>query len=104
MTHAYINYPNPHITVHRQVACRDIGKMGKAGQRRIRIDNASVSHEFGQFTKQAYRFMADASANDMWLEIEFNDSAFELAVVEHVRLLIAARYSPFSVVSIEAHC
>jgi hypothetical protein len=69
MTYAYINYPNPHITVHGQRTCSDIGKMAKAGQRRVRIDDSSISHELSQFAVKSYRVGADASMNDKWLEV-----------------------------------
>ncbi len=104
MTHAYINYPNPHITLHGQATCADIGKMHKTGQRRVRITANSISHELQQFARKSYRFGADASNNDMWLEVDFADAAFEQALVAHVQHLIGASYKPLASVPIEEHC
>lgn len=104
MVNAYINYPNPHITVHGDATCSAIGKMRKGGQRRVRIDAASISQELKQFATKAYVFGADASKNDMWLEIDFGDASFERAVVEHVRRLLGVHYKPLGAASIENHC
>ena len=104
MTHAYINYPNPHITLHGQATCGDIGKMRKPGQRRVHIDTNSISQELQKFATKAYRFGADASTNDMWLELDFSDGPFEQAVVVYVQHLIGANYRPLAAVPIETHC
>jgi hypothetical protein len=104
MTHAYINYPNPRITLHGKSSCSDIGKMGKSIQRHVRVDDSSVSAELQRFRAKSYRFSADATANDMWLEVDFDDAAFERAVVAHIHRLISVHYKPFATVTVEPHC
>ena len=104
MLQAYLNYPNPKVRVHRQQHCGEIGKMKKVGQRNVLIDNASISSEFQNFAAKTHRFAADASLNDMWLSVDFDDPTFEDAVVEHVRQLIGRHYSPFIGVTVEHHC
>jgi hypothetical protein len=104
MLQAYLNYPNPHVFIHRRGGCPEIGKMTKVGQRRIRIDPAAISHELQQFAAKAYPFAADRLKNDMWLEVDFGDPDFELAVVEHVRHLVGMHYTPFAAVKVETHC
>jgi hypothetical protein len=104
MLQAYLNYPNPKIRVHAQPNCSEIGKMKKAGQRHVVIDDKSISAELQKFAAKVYRFNADASSNDMWLSVDFNDPAFEQAVIEHVQRLVGAHYTPFAPVKIDHHC
>ncbi len=40
---AYLNYPNPHMTLHSDSTCAEIGKMQKAGQRDVTINRASFA-------------------------------------------------------------
>jgi len=104
MTHVYINYPNPKIRLHCQSTCGDIGKMRKSSQRHVRLDSSSISFELQRFRAKAYPFSADKTANDMWLEVDFGDLQFERAVVEHIRGLVGAHYSPFAAITIDQHC
>lgn len=104
MLQAYLNYPNPKIRLHAQASCGEIGKMKKAGQRHVLINNASISAELQKFASKAYRFNADAANNDMWLSVDFDGDAFEMAVVEYVQRLVGRHYGPFSAVRIDRHC
>lgn len=104
MLHAYFNYPNPHVSVHRRAGCPEIGKAMKVGQRRIRIDRASITGELQQFAAKAYTFAAERSTNDLWLEVDFGDPTFEFAVVQHVLHLIGTHYKPFAAVKVDTHC
>ena len=83
--HAYINHPNPHITVHGQSTCGAIGKMRKPGQRQVRLHTASIGHELQWFAMKAHGFGSDTSTNDMWGEIDFGDGAFEHVKVNWAR-------------------
>lgn len=40
----------------------------------------------------------------MWLQLDFGDSEFERALVEHIRKLLARRYTPLSRVKVSTHC
>jgi hypothetical protein len=104
MLQAYLNYPNPKIRVHAQMGCGEIGKMQKAGQRHVVINNDSIGKELQKFAAQTYRFGADASLNDMWLSVDFGDSLFEEAVIEHVQRLVSQHYGPFGAIKIDHHC
>jgi len=104
MLKAYINYPNPHITIHGDAGCADIRKQHKEGQRLVRLDVASLSTELKRFKAKDYRFGSAAGTNDMWLEVDFADHAFERAIVEYVRKLLAEHYTPFGQVGVEQHC
>jgi len=104
MIKAYINYPNIHVTLHNKPNCPSIGQQQKDGQRIIRIDIGSLSTELDRFKTSYYRFGANASINDMWLYVDFNNSDFERAVVEYVRGLLSEHYTPFDRAKVIQHC
>jgi len=104
MLRAYINYPNPKVRAHRQRSCGDFQKMHKSGQRLVRIDRQTISDELQRFFGKEYGFAANATSNDMWLEIDFGDDDFEAGVLAHVHRLIGKHYAPLSNVAIETHC
>jgi hypothetical protein len=103
MLWAYFNYPNSKIRIHGQKDCSEIGKMRKAGQRSVEVDDTSISSELRKFSTKTYRFAADPTSNDLWLQVNFGDSDFEEAVVAYIQRLVAADYSPFRV-RIDRHC
>jgi hypothetical protein len=78
--------------------------MGKTGQRHIRIDIDSASTELRCFANKKYTFASNAGSNDMWLDIEFEDAAFEKAVLEYVRRLIGKHYAPLNRAELTFHC
>lgn len=104
MLNVYLNYPNPRVTVHRNERCSSIQKHQKPGQRVVRLDVACLSVELKKFEEQHYMFAADAANNDMWLEVDFGDAEFERAVVQYVKNVLAAHYTPFGPVTITPHC
>lgn len=104
MLAAYINYPNPHITIHSNAGCATIQQQHKQGQRLIRLNVKTLCEELERFAEKHYRFGAEQGTNDMWLYVEFLDSAFERAVVEYVRKLLTTHYSPFGRITVSEHC
>jgi len=104
MTIVFVNYPNAYMMVHNDVNCNSIQQHSKKGQRYIRIDMGNISAELQRFSHGHYTFAANPSENDMWLEIDFNDSTFEHAISEHIRFLLGNRYSPFANISLSSHC
>ncbi|MDB5243144.1 MAG: hypothetical protein JWP57_3769 [Spirosoma sp.] len=96
MTKAYINYPVPHIRSYSNTESAQIGKHNKADQRHIRIDIDTLSTELIRFSTGYYRFAAKTSSNDMWLEIDLNDSQFEGDVLRFIQRQIGQRYTPLS--------
>ena len=104
MLKAYINYPNPHVTIHANAECSRIQQQHKQEQRVVRLEVRSLSLELQRFSAQEYQFGAEAETNDMWLELDFSDPVFEKAVVEYVRSILALHYSPFARVSVDEHC
>ncbi len=104
MLTAYLNYPNPHVTIHTDTDCTTIQQQHKQNQRVIRLDKRTLSAELERFQNKYYRFGSDQETNDMWLYVDFLDSAFEHAVVEYIRTLLGAQYAPFNRVVINEHC
>ena len=104
MTKAYLNYPNPHITLHRNPLCGAVQQMGKSGQRYVRIDTLTISGELQRFQSKHYSFAAHAGANDMWIEVDFADADFERALIDYIRRLLGRHYSPFGGAPVSTHC
>lgn len=104
MIAAYINYPNPHITIHASSGCSAIQQQHKKGQRRVILNLNTLSSELERFSSKFHKFGADQSTNDMWVVADFSDPAFERAVVEYVRKLLASHYAPFVRVAVNEHC
>lgn len=104
MIRVYINYPNPHITIHANTTCGSLHQQHKENQRAVSINRSTLSAELMRFSEKDYRFGAQVENNDMWLAVDLDDSAFEHAVVEYIRKLLARYYSPFGKVAIDQHC
>ena len=101
---AYVNYPNPHVTLHGDLKCLEIGKMQKAQQRAVTINRASFTQAINQLTSKSFQLGAQAQINDVWLSIEFGDGEFEEAVAKYACRLLGERYSPLKVAPIKKHC
>jgi hypothetical protein len=104
MISAYINYPNPHVTIHANDGCGNVQQQHKQGQLNVLLNRKTLSSELERFESKFYKFGADQSTNDMWLTVDFSDSKFERAVVEYIRQLLASNYSPFARVTVNEHC
>lgn len=104
MLKAYINYPNPHITIHADAECPTIQQQHKQGQRVVELRVATLSAELERFAAKEHRFAPNPDANDMWLNVEFGDPAFEWAVIEYVRRLLRRHYTPFARIKVDEHC
>jgi hypothetical protein len=104
MLRAYVNYPNPKVSIHHDPSCGAIQKNNKPGQRVVRIDAENISAEIRRFTTKGYSFAANPAENDMWLEANFEDADFEAAVIAHVHRLIGKHYAPLAKVGVETHC
>ena len=101
---AYVNYPNPHMTLHGNLNCLEIGKMQKPQQRVMTINRASFAQAINQLSSINFQLGAQAQVNDVWLSIEFGDSEFEEAVARYACRLLRERYSPLKVAPIKKHC
>jgi len=104
MVKAYLNYPNSRVSAHTDISCGEIRKMRKPGQRTIRFDPTTFSCEIARFIHKEHPFASQQEYNDMWLEIDFGDTGFELAVLRYVHGLLGDRYKPFADARFEIHC
>lgn len=104
MTKVYVNYPDPKFSIHHDPLCAEVCKMGKTGQRHIRIDIDSASTELQRFANKKHTFSSNAGSNDMWLDIEFEDADFEKSVLKYVRRLIVKRYASLGKAKLTTHC
>ena len=104
MLKAYINYPNPHVTIHYDPDCKSIQAQNKAEQRYRRITIITVSLELQNFRDKKYTFAANPDHNDMWLEIDFRDREFDLAVLNYICRLLGKHYAPLAGIKPTIHC
>ena len=104
MLKAYLNYPSKGFGVHLDPKCKHIQKHGKSNQRYVRINPKTISIELQNFAAHGYPFGATSQTNDMWLEVEFGDPAFELAVLSHVHRLLGREHEPFAQALMEFDC
>lgn len=104
MLTAYINYPNPHITIHADTSCSRIMQHSNASHRIISLDRHSLSGELERFASKEHRFASESAFNDMWLRLDFGDVDFERAIVSHIRSLVGQHYKPLRTAQISDHC
>ncbi len=101
---AYVNYPNPHVTIHGDDGCATIQQQHKKGQWIVHLNVRTISTELTRFSEKHYRFWADSESNDLWIYADFGDAAFERVLIEHIRSVLASHYSPFGRVRTTQHC
>jgi hypothetical protein len=104
MIMAYINYPNPHITIHGNSNCSHIQVQRKRGQRVIRLNSVTISSQLKRLAAKYYIFGAQARTNDMWLDIDFGDPEFEAAVTKYIKRIVGRHYKPLESAKIARHC
>ena len=102
--YAYINYPNPHITIHQDRSCPMIGMHDKAGQRVILVTSNTAPDVLRDFIDQKYRFAASRELNDMWLSIDLDTYDQEIGFVNIIQILLGRRYTPLATAKIDVHC
>lgn len=104
MIKTYINYPNPHVTVHNDPNCKSIQSHDKLDQRYRYINWETIAMELENFRNNEYRFTASSESNDMWLEIDFQDQIYESDVLEFICRLLGEHHSPFKDLKPKIHC
>ena len=104
MIHVYINYPNPHITIHNDPQCPRIKQGGKKHQRNLSVGIENFEKLLLRFRNKQYRFSATPEFNDMWLEIGLGSIDDEISLVKDVKAELARHYRPFAQAPINEHC
>lgn len=102
MTKAYINYPNPHVTVHGDASCGFVNKSRRPAQRRITLSRRGMDE--GLEALRALQFRAEAGLNDVWITFDFDDAEFEESFVVYARSVLGRRYRPLREAKISRHC
>ena len=94
MTSVYINYPNPHFAVKHDVSAESRMHQSKSNRRLVSFTPLNLSDSLLPFVRQQVSFNATSELNDMWLELNFENEGFELAVVKYIQHLLGKRYRP----------
>ncbi|QRN83031.1 hypothetical protein JR338_11550 [Chloroflexota bacterium] len=103
MIAVYINYPRTRCSIHVNSSVEEKQRHDKKDQRILKINVFTISSYFEKFKKLEYRFEPSQEYNDMWLEVDFGDEAFEIAVAKYVLALIAERYPKMGNIPPEMH-
>jgi hypothetical protein len=100
----YINYPNPHFTIHKNTSCQQIHMHKKTGQRIVKVNTATLKNVLSQFLNEAYDFKAEPQFNDLWLDISLSTHEQEIGLVHIVQAILGQRYKPLGSAPINEHC
>ena len=100
----YINYPNPHFTVHRDPSCQMIQMHGKAGQRVRRVSTHTLGDFLSELIQERMRFAAQSGLNDLWIEVRLDTPAQDGALVHVAQAILGRRYRPLATAPIKTHC
>ena len=103
----YFNYARdkqPRVMIHNDRNCPDIQQHNKKQQRYYKIDIGNISAELSAIINQTsrYEFAGHSPIQDMWIEIDFNDKKFELAILDYIISILSQRYMPF-INSLDTH-
>jgi hypothetical protein len=101
---AYINYLDPHITIHRNPECSEIHKHRKPDQRIVAVTPQSLRGVLSDFANNKYKFAASSEYNDLWLDISLGSPQHNESAVYIIQTLLGLHYKPFENASINRHC
>ncbi len=104
MIYVYVNYPQPHCTIHHDPMCASIQKHGRKNQRYRKIDSTNVAEFLAELKAYQIPFAAKAGFNDIWLEIALDTLEQEVDLVRQFQALIGRRYKPLARAPINTHC
>ena len=100
----YLNYPNPHISIHRDPSCSEVQKNRKEGQRVLHVSRANWDQTVADFGRKKYRFASIREFNDMWLEVSMDSEGEVLRLVKEVHAALGGHYRPFARAEVIVHC
>lgn len=103
MIKAYINYPHCYMELHAVSTCSEIGKRGKLAQRKEDVTIKSFAATADKLAGRNFRLGSNASINDIWLSVNFDDVEFEEAVAEYLYRSLGKRYEPLQHGVIKRH-
>ncbi len=102
--HVYLNYPNSHVTIHKDSTCGQIHMHHKQEQRRISINMVTLRFVLADFLNDKYKFKAEKYFNDLWLDINLDTLEQETGLVHVIQAIIGQRYSRLSDAQVKEHC
>jgi len=100
----YINYPNPHFTIHDNSQCSQIQKHHKANQRTISVTNQNLRQVLTGFISNQYEFSSTASQNDIWLEVNLSSRQQNIGFVFVIQAILGMQSQPLSNAPVTFHC
>lgn len=100
----YINYPNPHFTIHKNSPCPQIHMHQKSGQRIVKVNSGTLKNVLSQFINDAYDFKSETQLNDLWMDISLATNEQEIGFVHVIQALLGQRYKPLGNAPISEHC
>ena len=100
----YINYPNPHFTLHSNQNCSFLSRPRKASFRLIQINIDNLKDVLADFATDKHRFSATSLNNDMWIQVDLESEEQETGVANALRMLLGQHYKPLSGAQIKKHC
>jgi len=104
MIHVYLNYSNSVATIHQTEDCPRISQQHSPNQRKFILNQDNFASTLKSFINGEVPFRAEAAQNDAWLEIDFHDLEFEIALAKFILRQLGKRYAPFDRLYPEVHC
>jgi len=102
--HAYINRPNPHITIHCDASCGQIYLHRKNEQRHIVVRSSNLITILDDFIHDKYELKSGRLNNDLWLDIVLESPEQEIGLVHIIHGIISQKHHPFALAPINIHC
>ena len=99
----YVNFPNPHLTIHRDPLCGEIQKHQKPNQRYIAVTAGTLSNVLTELIHNKHRFAPNPQENDLWLDVSLATAKHEEAFVYVLHLILAGHYGSFQHADIIDH-
>jgi hypothetical protein len=100
---AYINYPQPNITIHWNDNCPHVMKHHKVNQRIVRINAQTIEESLARFVNRKLKFAPNSGENDMWIEVSLGSPRHDEAVIYVIHSILGIRYTRLKSASIENH-
>jgi hypothetical protein len=104
MINVYLNYPNSIATIHQTSDCPRIHQHHTQNQRRLKIDLLTIETVLKTIMDGELEFRSEQGLNDVWLEIDFGDLEFEIAVIKFILRQLGKQYAPFDSLTPDFHC
>jgi hypothetical protein len=99
----YINYPDPHLTLHSTDSCPEVRKHRKQAQRILAITSRNLGNVLSQFIDHEIRFGVNRSSNDLWLHVSLDSQPHEEALAYVIHAILRQRYRRFKNAPIRLH-